>query len=56
MCQAPSPHLQKLLFQLNAKAEAETAAIKNRLEAQNKVAAREQLLRIQLEISRKFTK
>lgn len=56
MCQAPSPQLQKILQQLNARGIVETEAAKNRLIAQNKVAAREQLLRIQLEITRKFTK
>ncbi len=56
MCQAPSPQLQKLLVQLNKRVDSEIVAAKNRLIEQNKAAAREQLLRIQLEISRKFPK
>lgn len=56
MCQAPSPQLQKLLVQLNNRANSDILAAKNRLIEQNKAAAREQLLRIQLEISRKFPK
>lgn len=56
MCQFPSPQLQKLLVQANLRAAAQVQATKNRLTEQNKAAAREQLLRIQLEIARKFTK
>lgn len=56
MCKLPSPQLQKLLAQANSRAAAEIAAAKSRLAEQNKAAAREQLLRIQLEISRKFPK
>lgn len=56
MCQVPSPQLQKLLAQANSQAAREMQATKNRLLAQNKAAAREQLLRIQLEITRKFPK
>lgn len=56
MCQVPSLQLQKLLAQVNSRACEKTQAAKSRLIAQNKAAAREQLLRIQLEIARKFTK
>ena len=56
MCQAPSHQLHKLLTQANQRAVAEIQAAKNRLTEQNKAAAREQLLRIQLEIARKFPK
>lgn len=56
MCQLPSPQLQKLLQQLNSRVTAEQEAAKSRMAAQNKAAAREQLLRVQLELARKFPK
>lgn len=56
MCKLPSPQLQQLLSQLNKQAAEEQLAAKNRLIAANKAAAREQLLRIQLELARKFPK
>lgn len=56
MCQAPSPELQKLLHQLNSRAAKEAVEAKNRLMQKDRADAREQLLRIQLEMSRKFPK
>ena len=56
MCQFPSPQLQQLLQQINSRVTAEQEAAKSRLIAQNKAAAREQLLRVQLELARKFPK
>ncbi len=59
MCQAPSPELARLLVQLTFKAAQEAKmqdAQKERLIASNKLAAREQLLRIQLELAKRSTK
>ena len=56
MCKLPSPHLAKLLQQMNEKALSVSASERARLNELNKQAAREQLLRIQLVLAEKYAK